>query len=128
MLTREKMRRVGSRVIIVDDHDGFRRSARRVLETEGFRVVGEAADGASAISQVRALRPDVVLLDVLLPDIDGFAVAEILRREADPPDVVLTSSRDASDLSARLARTSAKGFLHKGDLGGAALRAIVEAK
>jgi two-component system nitrate/nitrite response regulator NarL len=118
---------MGPSLVIVDDHAGFRRSARRLLAAEGFVVVGEAADGSSAISQVRVWRPEVVLVDVLLPDIDGFAVAEALWQEPDPPVTVLTSSRDATDFATRLARSPAKGFLHKGDLSGAALRAIVAA-
>jgi len=117
---------MGSSLVIVDDHAGFRRSARRLLETEGFVVVAEADDGASGIAQVRAWRPHVVLVDVLLPDIDGFAVAELLCQEPERPVVVLTSSREAAEFATRLARTTAKGFLHKGDLSGAALSAIVD--
>jgi DNA-binding NarL/FixJ family response regulator len=114
-------------VVIVDDHASFRRSARRLLEADGFAVVGEAADGASALEEVRALRPQLVLLDVLLPDMDGFAVADLLAREPSPPLVVLTSSREAADLRTRLARTSARGFLPKGELSGPALAALIEA-
>ena len=73
--------RVRTTVLIVDDHDGFRESARAMLEAEGFTVVGGAADGAAALAAVRQLRPEVVLLDVQLPDVDGFAVAEWIRRE-----------------------------------------------
>ncbi len=112
--------------MIVDDHASFRRSARRLLEADGFAVVGEAADGASALSQVRALRPQLVLLDVLLPDIDGFTVAEALAREPSQPLVILTSSREAADLATRLERTPATGFLHKGDLSGSALAALID--
>jgi DNA-binding NarL/FixJ family response regulator len=118
---------MASSLVIVDDHAGFRRSARRLLESDGFVVVGEAADGASGIAQVRTRRPRVVLVDVVLPDIDGFAVAELLADEPEPVVVVLTSSREATDLVTRLARSPAKGFVHKGDLTGAALSAIVEA-
>jgi two-component system nitrate/nitrite response regulator NarL len=118
---------MGSTLVIVDDHAGFRRAARRLLESDGFVVVGEAADGASAIGRVRACRPRLVLVDVLLPDIDGFAVAEALANEPDPAVVVLTSSREATEFTTRLARSPAKGFVHKGDLSGAALSAIVEA-
>jgi CheY-like chemotaxis protein len=114
-------------VLIVDDHASFRRSARRLLEAEGFVVVGEASDGASALSEVRALRPQLVLLDVLLPDIDGFAVAEALAREPVRPLVVLTSSREAADLATRLERAAATGFVHKSELSGAALAALIEA-
>jgi DNA-binding NarL/FixJ family response regulator len=121
------IRPVRTSVVIVDDHAGFRRSARRLLEADGFDVVGEAADGASAVLQVRALQPQLVLLDVLLPDVDGFAVAEALAREPIPPIVILTSSREADDFATRLERTPARGFLHKGELSGAALGALVAA-
>jgi DNA-binding NarL/FixJ family response regulator len=114
-------------VLIVDDHASFRRSARRLLEAEGFEVVGEASDGASALAQARSLEPQLVLLDVLLPDLDGFAVAELLAREPSRPLVVLTSSREAADLATRLERTPAAGFLPKGELSGAALAALIGA-
>src|SRR5947209_7863777 len=89
---------VAKTVLIVDDHPSFRASARRMLETDGYDVVGEAADGASAIDAVRELRPDVVLLDIRLPDLDGFQIAERLAGNATPPAIVLISSRDRSDL------------------------------
>ena len=112
--------------MIVDDHRGFRRFARRLLEAEGFEVVGEAVDGADAIAKVRALRPRLVLLDIRLPDIDGFAVADRLALELDRPLVVLVSSREAGDFGPRLARSSAHGFLHKGELSGRSLTALIE--
>jgi DNA-binding NarL/FixJ family response regulator len=113
-------------VVIVDDHASFRRSARRLLEAEGFDVVGEAVDGASAVAQVRALAPQLVLLDVVLPDVDGFQVAELLAQEPVPAIVILTSSREASDFAARLERTPARGFVPKGELSGAALSAFLK--
>ena len=85
--------RVALTVLIVDDHAAFRAGARALLEVDGFDVVGEAADGESAIEQARRLRPEVVLLDVQLPGIDGFAVAERLAAEPFAPAVVLISSR-----------------------------------
>ena len=91
-------------VLIVDDHDGFRESARALLEAEGFAVVGDAADGAAALVATLRLRPDVVLLDVQLPDVDGFAVAERLAALSEPPRVVLISSRDAAAYGPRLVR------------------------
>jgi len=112
-------------VLIVDDHDGFRESARALLEAEGFAVVGDAADGASALAAVRQLRPDVVLLDVQLPDLDGFAVAERLAGLGEPPRVVLTSSRDAASYGPRLDAARACGFLAKRELSGASLAALV---
>jgi DNA-binding NarL/FixJ family response regulator len=112
-------------VLIVDDHEGFRASARALLEAEGFEVVGEAADGAGAIEAVAILRPNVVLLDIQLPGIDGLAVAEQLAAGLDPPAVVLTSSRDAATYGPRLAESSARGFIPKSGLSGEALVALV---
>jgi DNA-binding NarL/FixJ family response regulator len=111
-------------VLIVDDHASFRRMARRVLESDGLIVVGEAEDGASAISVVGTVDPDIVLLDVLLPDMDGFAVAEAIARAAARTRVVLTSSRELDDLRSRMTQTCAYGFLAKSDLSGDALIAI----
>jgi DNA-binding NarL/FixJ family response regulator len=108
-------------VLIVDDHAGFRRFARGLLEADGFMVVGEAADGEGALVAADTLRPELVLLDVLLPGIDGFAVAERLAGAAQPPIVVLTSSRAADEFGGRLSRTTARGFIRKDDLTGAAL-------
>ena len=113
-------------VLIVDDHAGFRRFARRLLEAGGFTVVGEAEDGTSALGAVEALRPELVLLDILLPDTDGFAVAERLAEQADAPIVVLTSSREAADFGARLQRSPARGFIHKDQLSGPALAVFAE--
>jgi DNA-binding NarL/FixJ family response regulator len=112
-------------VLIVDDHAGFRGFARRLLEAEGFTVVGEAADGTSALAAVEALRPEVVLLDIVLPDTDGFAVAARLAQRADAPAVVLTSSRESADFGRLLERVPANGFLHKDDLSGYALVKLV---
>ncbi len=113
-------------VLIVDDHAGFRGWARTVLQAEGFGVVGEAADGAAAIQAVRALRPDVVLLDIQLPDMNGFQVAERLRGAGAGGTVVLISSRDAADYGTRIATSPAAGFLPKADLSGAALAAVLD--
>ena len=110
-------------VLIVDDHAGFRRFARRLVEAAGYAVVGEAADGASALRAAAQLHPDVILLDVLLPDIDGIAVAE--RLDEPGPVVVLTSSRDAGEFGPRLQRAG-RDFLRKDDLSGSALAALVE--
>ena len=113
-------------VLIVDDHPSFRLTARALLESEGFEVVGEAADGASALEAVAELRPDVVLLDVQLPDIDGFEVAARLRSSnGASPDVVLTSSRDGSDFGTLVASSGARGFVAKAELSGEALAALL---
>jgi DNA-binding NarL/FixJ family response regulator len=112
-------------VVIVDDHPGFRASVWTLLDAEGFEVVGEAADGAQAIEEVGRLQPDVVLLDVQLPDIDGFAVAERIAADANGPAVVLISSRDAVTYGARLLAAPARGFIAKRNLSGEALSALL---
>jgi two-component system, chemotaxis family, chemotaxis protein CheY len=116
---------VPTTALIVDDHPSFRRFARKLLESAGYEVVGDAEDGASAIASVGALRPDVVLLDVLLPDMTGFDVAKELARHTERPLVVLTSSRSASDLGALLRTEHSTGFISKRDLTVAALAALV---
>ena len=116
---------VAQTVLVVDDHAEFRASARALLMSDGFEVVGEAGTGAEAIHAVRLLSPDVVLLDVKLPDVDGIAVAESLALLLDPPLVVLVSSRDAAAYGARLRNAPARGFLAKSDLSGASLRRLL---
>lgn len=112
-------------VLIVDDHEAFRESASALLELEGYVVVGVAADGGDAIAAVERLRPDVVLLDIQLPDQDGFAVAERLTAMSDPPLVVLISSREAGAYGPRLDAAPARGFIAKRELSGQALAALV---
>ena len=113
---------VARTLLIVDDHAGFRSFARALLESEGYDVVGEAADGASAVAATRRLRPAIVLVDIALPDVDGFAVCEeITEGGEERPLVVLTSSRDESSYRDRLARSRASGFIPKHDISGATL-------
>jgi DNA-binding NarL/FixJ family response regulator len=112
-------------VLIVDDHPSFRANARALLESEGFEVVGEAEDGESALRAVAELAPELVLLDVQLPDIDGFEVARRLT-QADGPAVILVSSRDGSDFGPLVLESGARGFIPKGELSGARLAALVE--
>ena len=112
-------------VVIVDDHSGFRSQARALLEAEGFEVVAEAEDGMSALAVVARLRPRIVLLDVQLPDIDGFEVAERLAQAGDSPAVVLISTRDISSYRRRLAQSPARGFVSKSELSGNAICALV---
>lgn len=119
------MREMAPSVLIVDDHPTFRSFARRLLEDEGFVVLGEADDGASALEAVRELQPEVVLLDVMLPDVSGLELAEALGTAADPPTVVLISSRAASDYGNALESSAAHAFIAKDDLTGATLRAAV---
>jgi len=113
-----------NRIVIVDDHPAFRAWVRAVLAADGFQVAGEAADGASALAQVQAVRPDVVLLDVQLPDTDGFEVADALLGARPVPAIILTSSRDASAYAADLARTGLP-FIAKEDLSGSAIRTML---
>jgi DNA-binding NarL/FixJ family response regulator len=112
-------------VLIVDDHPSFRASARTLLESEGYEVVGEAEDGESAIRAVTELHPDLVLLDIQLPDLDGFEVAERLRDLKERPAVVLTSSRDGKDYKRCIECSGARGFVPKAELSGAALSALL---
>jgi len=112
-------------VLIVADHTGLRDMARTLLEADGFRVVGEAVDGESALASIHAVRPDLVLLDVQLPDFDGFEVLRRLAGAKDHPRVVLISSREASVYGPRVPESGAAGYVHKPDLSGDALRALM---
>ena len=114
-----------TRVLIVDDHPTFRAAARALLAAEGFDVVGEAASGASAVEAALSLLPDLVLLDVQLPDTDGFAVAAELTADGDGPAIVMTSSRDGADFGSLVAESGARGFVAKSDLSGAAIDALL---
>jgi CheY-like chemotaxis protein len=116
---------VPTTALIVDDHPSFRRFARKLLESAGYLVVGDAEDGASALTAIRALQPDVVLLDVVLPDMTGFDVARELAEQEERPLVVLTSSRTAADLGTLVHTEDATGFISKRDLTVAALAALV---
>jgi two-component system nitrate/nitrite response regulator NarL len=112
-------------VLIVDDHAGFRECARVFLHAEGFEVVGEAADAGSAIAAVPELRPDVVLLDVQLPDLDGVEAARRIAALGGDSAIVLISSRDLSDLAGALDGSPARGFISKSELSAAAIRELV---
>ena len=117
---------MGWSLLIVDDHADFRAGARALLEVDGFEVLGEAGDGVSALEAARRLRPQVVLLDVQLPGMDGFAVADRLAAGDDPPIVVLTSSRAAEAFRNRLrAAGSVRGFIAKAELSGECLSALL---
>jgi len=111
-------------VVIVDDHPSFRASAKTLLELEGFEVVGEAADGKSGLEMAQKLEPELVLLDVALPDTNGFDVAE--RLSVGPSKVILTSSREQRDLGRRVRSSGALGFVPKDRLSGEALAALLE--
>jgi DNA-binding NarL/FixJ family response regulator len=103
-------------LLIVDDHPGFRTMARDVLDGPNFQVVGEAADGRAALDAVALLRPEAVLLDVRLPDLDGFEVAGRLRSTVLAPDVVLISTLEAADYGRRVIESGAVGFITKSRL------------
>ncbi len=111
--------------LIVDDHQEFRREARALLEAEGLVVVGEAADGRSALAQAAALEPDVVLLDIGLPDLDGLEVASQLAGRRPAPGVVLISSRDGATYGSRLLGSPAAGFVRKDDLSASAIGELI---
>ena len=114
-------------MLIVDDHAEFRSFAGMMLASEGFDVAGEAGDGRTAVDMAERLHPDLLLVDVQMPGMDGFEVAQRLSALPHPPRVVLTSSRTASDYGARLTRSPALGFISKQDLSGAALSALIAA-
>ncbi|HET6171787.1 MAG TPA: response regulator [Gaiellales bacterium] len=112
------------RVLIVDDHEPFRAVARQLLEAGGYVVSGEAADGAEALAAAADAPPDAVLLDVQLPDRDGFSVARALSA-AGGPMVVLVSTREAEDYGTRIATCGARGFIQKSRLSAAAFAALL---
>ncbi len=113
-------------LLIVDDDVRFRRFARQLLEGEGFTVVGEAGDGAGALSEVAALCPQVVLLDLQLPDVSGLQVARrITTGGGEGPAVVLTSTRDGAAFASLTSESGARGFVGKMELSGAALRRLI---
>ena len=120
-----RMRSAVQTVLIVDDHAGFRSQARRLLTAAGFQVVGEAETGASAVECARRLRPRIVLLDVQLPDFDGFEVARRLDDVGLDAATVLISTRDSSAYRRRLATSPALGFIPKSELSGTSLAELV---
>ena len=122
----DEQARSGRRVLIVDDHPSFRNCARTLLESEGFDVVGEAADGETAVALAAEVEPELVLLDIQLPDIDGFEVAS--RLLASEPDlaIVLVSSRDRLQYGSLVEASGARGFVAKGELSGPALERLLK--
>ena len=112
----EQVRATKPRVLVVDDHEGFRSCASELLKAEGFDVVGEAKDGASALARAAELVPDWVLLDIQLPDLDGFEVAERLLAVNPELAIVLVSSRDRSSYGPLVEQSGARGFVTKSDL------------
>ncbi len=114
-------------ILIIDDNVDFRAQARALLEADGFSVVGESGDGASGLAAAREIRPDLVLLDIGLPDVEGFEVARALAGDDPAPRVVLTSSREASEYGHRIAESRVLGFIPKEELSGEAIRALAPA-
>lgn len=117
--------RVARTVVIVDDHAGFRGRATELLEAAGYEVLGSCADGRSALAAIPLLRPDVVLLDVQLPDLDGFGVIAALDALHERPTFVLTSTREAADYGGRIGRSGAAGFISKAELSTESLAEVV---
>ena len=112
-------------VLIVDDHPSFRAIARRLLEAEGFDVIGEASDGHAAIAAAQQLQPDLVLLDVQLPDLNGFEVAARLADLELPCAVILTSGRNRAEYGPLVTESAVRGFVPKAELSGAVLTALL---
>lgn len=113
-------------VLIVDDHPSFRASARRMLEADNYEVVGEARDGGAALAAAQQLRPDLVLLDVRLPDVDGFEVTRRLLDACGPtPQIVLVSSHDSTDLGDEIGASGARGFVPKSELSAEAITLLI---
>ena len=112
-------------VLIVDDHAGFRAQARRLLESEGLRVIGEAESVCSGLEAARTLAPELALVDVYLPDDDGFELASQLQALADPPAVIMISSHDGADFQRCLSESGARGFVPKADLSRVAIEELL---
>jgi DNA-binding response OmpR family regulator len=116
---------MGRRVLIIDDNTAFRAAARQLLERAGFVVVAEAGDGASGLQEAKENRPDLAVVDVQLPDCDGFQVAEQLCELESRPDVILVSSLDGADFGALVAASPALGFIAKAELSAPAIEALL---
>ncbi len=112
-------------VLIVDDHAGFRASARRVLEAGGYSVIAEAADGSSGVAAAAESQPDLALVDIQLPDFDGFEVTRRIKESGEAPAIVLFSSHERADFGSLVEASGARGFVSKADLSAAALEALL---
>jgi DNA-binding NarL/FixJ family response regulator len=116
---------VRPRLVIVDDSELFRTAAAELLSAGGFDVVATAVDGADGLAVAARWAPDVVVVDVALPDGSGFDVARHLTARVDAPQVVLVSSRDWAGLDELLSDSGAVAFIAKPELDGSALRAAL---
>jgi CheY-like chemotaxis protein len=112
-------------ILIIDDNAGFRASARRALEEEGYLVLAEAADGGAGIETALEMRPDIAIVDIQLPGIDGFEVARQISQAASPPAIVLVSSRDRADFGSLVEDSPARGFVAKAELSSKALAELI---
>ena len=112
-------------LLVVDDHEPYRSFLISMLEGQALTVCGSAGDGETALEAVERLQPDLVLLDIQLPGIDGFAVADRIAEESDPPAVILTSTRDAEDFGHRLEEAPVLGFVPKHEMSIEALMQLV---
>jgi DNA-binding NarL/FixJ family response regulator len=115
-------------ILICEDHPMFRLEARWLLEAQGFSVIGEAEDGATALVLAVRDRPDVLLLDIGLPDVEGFALAEQLASLEPATCIVLTSSREEAAYGSRVRESAAAGFIRKDELSGDAIRSLMRAR
>ena len=113
------------RVLIVDDNKAFRAAARQLLERGSFDVVAEACCGIDGVREARAHRPELAIVDVQLPDVDGFEVADRLSRIDPPLRVILTSSLDGADFGALVAGSPALGFIPKAELSALTIEALL---
>jgi two-component system nitrate/nitrite response regulator NarL len=116
---------VAPTVVIVDDHAGFRAEAAQLLKAAGYEVVASCPDGRSALAAISQLHPDVVLLDVQLPDTDGFRLIAQLDAAEEGATIILTSSREAADYGNRVGRSGAAGFITKAELSARSLAQVV---
>jgi two-component system, NarL family, nitrate/nitrite response regulator NarL len=107
---------MGASILIVDDHSGFRAQARKLLESEGYLVIGEAEDCSSGLEAARTLQPQLALVDIYLPDGDGFDLASSLAVLSDPPAVILISSHDGAEFAHCVSESEARGFVSKAEL------------
>jgi CheY-like chemotaxis protein len=123
--SRRQNRRMAATALIVDDHQGFRASARRLLTACGYEVVGEAGDVAAALAAIERLSPWLVLLDVVLPDGDGIEIARQLEDVPGDHRIVLVSSREREELAAALEGAPVTGFLPKDELCASALKGLL---